>query len=104
MISNLMARADLRDDVQREAVERYLLDPSRSAEELTSFASVFPNANFHVSNNLLTQVDGIDGIELAERDRAALAIVEGWIDDPRFEKVRPIAEKARSRLVQFVEP
>lgn len=104
MISNLIARADLRDDVQRSAVERYLLDPDRREEELASFAGVFPNANFHVSNNLLTRAGGIEGTELAERDRAALAVVEDWIADPRFETIRPVVEMIRSRLARFVEP
>lgn len=103
MLSNLIARGDLRDEKQREAVERYLLDENRSANDLEGFASVFPNANFHVSNNLLTDVDGIDGIELAERDRAALETVRIWLEEPRFERLRPVLEKMRSRLEQFVK-
>jgi hypothetical protein len=102
MISNLMARADLRDEVQRGAVERYLLDPRRSTDELASFASVFPNANFHVSNNLLTEVEGIDGFELAERDRAALEVVRDWMADERFAERREALARMQARLEGFV--
>lgn len=104
MISNLIARADLRDDVQREAVERYLLDPKRTAEEIASFAGVFPNANFHVSSNLLTRVEGIDGIDLAERDRAALGIVREWIADERFAPLKESLGRIQARLENFVNP
>lgn len=102
MISNLMARADLREDIQRESVERYLLDSRRTKEELDGFASVFPNANFLVSNNLLTPVDGLDGIELAERDRAALKVVESWLSEERFAKLRPVLQRSRERLRGFL--
>lgn len=104
MISNLIARADLRDDVQREAVERYLLDPKRTAEEIASFAGVFPNANFHVSSNLLTRVEGIDGIDLAERDRAALGIVREWIAEERFAPLKESLGRIQGRLEKFVNP
>jgi hypothetical protein len=103
MISNLMARADLRDEAQRAAVEGYLLDPRRSQEDLSAFAGIFPNANFHVSNNLLTKVVGIDGIELAERDRAALEIVRDWLEDERFANHRETLERIESRLEKFVD-
>jgi hypothetical protein len=102
MISNLMARADPRDPVQRAALERYLLDPNRTADELERFAGVFPNANFHVSNNLLTGVDGIEGGELSKRDAAALETVERWLAEPSFEKLRPQLEQMRTRLERFV--
>lgn len=102
MLSNLMARADLRDALQREAVERYLLDGKRAPEELDSFAGVFPNANFHVSNNLLTRTEGIAGPELAERDRAALEIVEEWLEDERFIPVNDTLLRIQSRLGKFL--
>lgn len=52
MLSNMIARADVRDPVQKQALETYLLDPKRTAEELRGFASVFPNANVAISQNL----------------------------------------------------
>jgi hypothetical protein len=102
MISNLMARADPRDPAQRAALERYLLDPNRTADELDRFAGVFPNANFHVSSNLLTGMNGIAGGELSKLDAAALETVEQWLSEPTFEKLRPQLEQMRTRLERFV--
>ncbi len=103
MLSNLMARADVREEVQRSALESYLLDARRTEEELTSFAQVFPNANFHISNNLLTQTEGIDGVSLAERDRDTLEVVRGWLADERFARIHPALRVAEARLGRFVE-
>lgn len=102
MLSNMMARADVRDAAQRRALEGYLLDGSRTAEELNGFASVFPNANFHISNNLLTRTPVLNGAELAERDRAALQTVQGWLADPRFAPVHPTLRTVHRRLQGFV--
>lgn len=52
--ANFFARADLRDPQQKALLESYLLDPRRSAQELQTFAGIFPNANYMISNNLLT--------------------------------------------------
>lgn len=57
--------------------------------ELQSFAGVFPNANFMISHNLLTQNVTLDGETLRQRAQAALAVVNQWLVDPRFEKVKP---------------
>ncbi len=102
MISNLMARADVREEPQRAALEAYLLDPTRTRAELASFANVFPNANAHVSSNLLTTSPTFDGADLADRDVASLALVELWLADSRFEGIQPALHAARRRLTQFV--
>jgi hypothetical protein len=101
--ANFLARADVRDQRQRELVERYLLDPRRSADELATFAGLFPNANYMISKNLLTTVVTPAHDEIAVRDRAALARVEEWLADPRFERLRPQIEAIRGRLRGFVE-
>jgi hypothetical protein len=36
-------------------VEKYLLDPQIDPAELNNFAGLYPNANFMISANLLTQ-------------------------------------------------
>ena len=102
MLSNMIARADVRDEVQRQAVETYLLAPQRTAEELRGFASVFPNANFHISNNLLTHSNTIQGKELRERDIAALEATTQWLADPRFSAVHSILRESQKRLLQFL--
>jgi len=84
MLSNMIARADVRDNAQRQAVETYLLDPKRTAEELRGFASVFPNANIAVSQNLLTQTITIQGADLTARVRVSLEVASAWLMNERF--------------------
>jgi hypothetical protein len=100
--ANYLARADVRDAAQRAAVEGYLLGARTTPQELDTFAGLFPNANYMISNNLLTQNATPTGAELAERDRAALATVDAWLADPRFAAQRPRLEKLRTRLQTFV--
>ncbi len=102
MLSNMVARADVREDAQRQAVETYLLAPQRTPAELQAFAGVFPNANQFVSRNLLTPQHTPDGADLAARDRATLETLTQWLDDPRFEDLRPHLERAAERLRDFV--
>ncbi|WP_395737486.1 hypothetical protein [Prosthecobacter sp.] len=104
MISNMMARGDLRNETQRQAIESYLLDEKRTPEELRGFASVFPNANVSVSNNLLTKAASINGAELAELDRAALEIVAAWLGNPAFSRSHPVLRETYQRLRRFVNP
>lgn len=102
MLSNMIARADVRDLAQRQAVETYLLDPKRTAEELSGFASIFPNANAAVCNSLLTHPITFDGNDLALRDRASLEIVTAWLADPRFAHVQETLHQSHQRLQNFV--
>ena len=102
MLSNMIARADVRNAVQRQAVETYLLDPKRTPEELRGFASVFPNANMAVSNNLLTRTGTVEGPDLAIRDRASLEAVASWLSDARFAHLKEPLLKSYQRLQGFV--
>ncbi|MGV3663960.1 MAG: hypothetical protein ACO1TE_27560 [Prosthecobacter sp.] len=104
MISNMVARADVRDAAQRQAVEDYLLSTSRTPEELRGFASTFPNANMAVGSNLITRQKPIPAEELMKSDRAALDVVAGWLADPRFERARPALRESYKRLSEFVRP
>jgi hypothetical protein len=98
MLSNMIARADLRDTKQRQAVETYLIDPKRTPEELQGFASVFPNANVAVSQNLLSTNPTIQGVDLAARDRASLEVVSAWLIDDRFKSVHKSLRTIAMRL------
>lgn len=100
--ANLFARADVRDPVQRALVEQYLLDPARDAAELVTFAGLYPNANFMISQNLLTTVETPQGGQLAAQDREALLVVEQWQQDPRFERLQPHLTSLHERLATFV--
>lgn len=103
MISNMMARADVRDAAQRAALETYLMSPDRTAEELRGFASVFPNGNVAVSQNLLTRAPVLQGSDLAEQDRAALEAVTGWLADPRFAQAQEALRLSHQRLRSFTQ-
>ena len=100
--ADYFARADVGDAAQRGIVETYLLDPARTPAELQAFAGVFPNANFMLSQNLLTQNATLDGATLRQRDQVSLQAVNEWLADPRFAKIRQPLEKLQARLQEFV--
>ena len=100
--ANYFARADARNAQQRQILERYLLDPKLGSAELERFADLYPNANYMVSNNLLTRSTPPNGANLVARDAASLAVLDDWLGDSRFERLRPDLEKTRERLAMFV--
>lgn len=99
--ADYFARADVRDPQQRQVLETYLLNPQLSAAELDTFAGIFPNANFMISNNLLTQSATPDHASLAGRDAESLRVVQAWLADPRFSNVQPALSKIAMRLQEF---
>ena len=102
--ADFFARADVRDAQQKTLLENYLLNPKRSGTELQQFAGVYPNANYMVSYNLLTQTVTPTGEELVARDREALKVVSEWQADPRFANLAPQLKAMKNRLEQFVKP
>ena len=98
--ADYFARADVHDPQQLALLENYLLQTSTA--ERQQFAGVFPNANFMVSANLLTQSPGLDQGEIKKRDAASLQVVQQWLANPRFASVRPELEKIQVRLQEFV--
>jgi hypothetical protein len=100
--ANYFARANVEDEAQKTILERYLLDSRRTASELNMFAGLFPNANYMISANLLTQTLTPDRTTLNRQDRRALDVVGEWLKDPRFEKLAPQLQTIRSRLEGFV--
>ena len=101
--ANYFARGDVRDPRQRELLENYLLNPQLGAAELEAFAGVYPNANFMISPNLLTQNHTPERGSLMLRDAESLRIVQEWMADPRFAKQRPALRKMEQRLQEFVQ-
>jgi len=101
--ADFVARADLGQPDQRALVEKYLLDSSRDPQELATFAAIFPNANYMISNNLLTGMQTPTGAVLAQHDREALAVVEQWQQDPRFANLQPLLNQMQQRLATFVQ-
>ena len=100
--ANYFARADIRDPVQRQVLEKYLLDMRLGAAEVETFAGLFPSANYMISQNLLTPTPTPDHAALKARDGESLRLVQEWLTDPRFAKLYLQLEKVRSRLEVFV--
>ena len=101
--ADFVARADIGQPGQRALVEQYLLDATRDPRELATFAAIFPNANYMISDNLLTGVQTPTGAILVQRDRDALATVEQWQQDPRFASLQPLLAQMQQRLGAFVQ-
>ena len=100
--ADYFARADPGDPQQKAVLESYLLDPNRSQQELNAFAGVYPNENYMISNNLLTQTQTPTYSDIISRDRTALSVVQAWMSDPRFQTVQPQLQTMANRLQMFV--
>ncbi len=100
--ADLFARGDVRDPRQRLVLENYLLRPGVGAAELGQFASVYPNANYRISLNLLTKTATPDFAALRSRDAMALRVAQEWQADRRFEALKPHLERIIRRLEDFV--
>ena len=101
--ASFIARADIRDAIQRQIVESYLLSPFLSDRELDKFVLLFPNANRFLSFNLLTESGGSSPTELARLDAAALELVRAWRSEPRFSRLQSRLSQLEGRLRQHVE-
>ena len=99
--ADYFARADVRDPRQRQLLESYLLDPAIGTAELNTFAGIYPNANFMLSPNLLTQNITTDHDALASRDAQSLVTAQQWLADPRFAPVAPQLQIVIQRLEGF---
>lgn len=99
--ANYFARADVGDAAQRRLVEAYLLDTAGNPAELQAFAGVFPNANFMISHNLLTENVTLGGATLRRRDLASLEAVNQWLADPRFDNIKQPLTTIQQRLLGF---
>ncbi len=98
--ADYFGRADVRDPQQRQVVESYLLNPSIGPAELQTFAGIFPNGNFMVSPNLLTQNTTIDHDSSTATNNPSLSRSSGLRtrDSP---KSRPWLQTVIQRLQSF---
>jgi hypothetical protein len=102
LVADMFARADLRNYEQRQLVRDYLLDPDRTSAELANFAGVYPNANFVISKNLLTEIRTPTAREIIDHDSAAIEIIKIWLREPGFQPVKPYLITIHNRLATFV--
>jgi hypothetical protein len=100
--ADYFARANVSDPQQRQVLESYLLNPAISPAELQTFAGIYPNANYMISPNLLTQAVTPDHNGLANLDAQSLAAAQAWLADPRFAAVTPELQTVVQRLQGFV--
>ena len=100
--ADYFARANVNDPQQRQVLESYLLNPQTTPAEIDAFAGIFPNDNFMISPNLLTQNQTLDRDALAARDAASLRVVQDWLADPRFANLKPALTKTSLRLQEFI--
>lgn len=103
MVANLIARADLREPDQQQLVRNYLLDPTRNVNELNAFAGIYPNANFAISPNLLSENITFSREEITARDTAALTVINNWLADPAFVPVKSHLLTIQQRLETYIE-
>jgi hypothetical protein len=101
--ADYFARADVRDPQQRQVLESYLLNPSLSPAELQTFAGIYPNADYMISPNLLTQANTPNHDSLVSRDAQSLAVLQQWLADPRFSSLQPTLQRITTRLQGFVQ-
>jgi len=101
--ANYFARADVSNPQQLQILENYLLNPQISPAEINTFAGIFPNANYMISPNLLTQTQTSNHDALVSRDAASLIVVQQWLADPRFASLYPSLEKTEARLAGYVQ-
>ena len=100
--ADYFARADVRDPQQKQVLENYLLNPKTTSAEIDAFAGIFPNANYMISPNLLTQLQAPDHATLVNRDAESLRVVQGWMTNPQFAQLLPSLQKLQERLAGFV--
>jgi hypothetical protein len=99
--ADYFARSDPRDPQQRQILEKYLQDTTVSTAELDAFGGIFPNANYMISPNLLTQSATPDRDALQRRDAESLALARQWAGDPRFARAAPGLQNVIKRLEGF---
>ncbi len=99
----LMARADIRSEADRTALETYLEALPGGSAEASAFARSFPNYNQQVSDNLIT-TDRLTSIEdRMAQDRATLFWIREIRDQPGFADIRKLLETVEQRLVRYLE-
>jgi hypothetical protein len=96
--ADYFARADTTDPQQKALLESYLLDPSRTPQEIQTFAAIYPNQNYMISNNLLTPTQTPTYATIVAQDRQALSTVQAWMADPRFQALQPQLQSTATRL------
>ncbi len=102
--ASLMARANPEAPSQVAAVETYLRDPQRSAQEVTEFLKLFPLRSATTGYRLYGGLPTPYSFERVKAsDRAALEQVNRWASDPALIKYRAEISDLQKRLTQWTK-
>jgi len=100
--AGLFARADIRDEEQRQLVEAYLLNTEVQSDEISFFAEAFPNGSSTMVYGLVSENQSHSFTELAQQDQSSLKWVRESLRDKRFAARQPELRKLESRLEHYV--
>lgn len=100
--AGLVARADLRVESERQAVETYLQRDDITKPEGKRFFDLLPNVSSTVSHNLVTTVRIASPAQAAKLDQVSLASVRAWRSQTRFTRWNGELATAETRLGESV--
>ena len=99
----LMARTDVNQPAQRQALERYLGQLAERPQELQTFTSIYPNRNVMLGRTLVSAPLSTPGFHgLLSQDEASLAAVRDWLKDNRYPAIAANLRAIEGRLTKFV--
>ncbi len=101
--ATLLARADVRDEVQRAVVLSYLESAGVSVKAKTEFLRQFPNQNVILGYHLVTNPRPVTLQQGAQEDLAALGWVDEVIQAGRCAELKMPLAASRERLAGYVE-
>lgn len=102
--ATLMARADPAEPAQLAAVDQYLRDPSRPAEEVAAFLKAFPLRSATTGYRLYGKPPAPYTFEtITAGDRAALQQVTRWLEDPDLQAHHSELKALKARLDEWVK-
>jgi hypothetical protein len=97
--ASLMARAQVEDPAQWDAVDAYFRQSGISAEEASAFLRLFPLRSATTGNRLYgTSPAPYSKEQIASGDRAALALADLWLQDSSLAVPRSEIMALRNRL------
>lgn len=102
--ATVFARVDARDPEQVSSLKTYLQSLPAQGKEAAAFYRAFPCHNYGVAPGLSGQPDLPGAVEIEERLRADLAILEAWRSDPAMASHRAWVEEALKRVQATLGP
>jgi hypothetical protein len=96
--AGLFARADVREENQRQLLENYFARHDVSPAERASFADLFPLYDLAVSQNLLTRPASRAMSDMIAQDKVTVAQIDRWLAQAEFEGWHSVLKEVRSKL------